>query len=93
MTKLRYPEKKYLSKYDLSQEFFENLNIKVLDVIPLRKVFILKTETGKKILSKLHQSGGAGYDKARTSDAKANRSGNRSDTGNCLRRVAQFSGL
>ena len=38
MTKLRYPEKKYLSKYDLSQEFFENLNIKVLDVIPLRKV-------------------------------------------------------
>ena len=25
MTKLRYPEKKYLSKYDLSQEFFENL--------------------------------------------------------------------
>ena len=53
MTKLRYPEKKYLSKYDLSQEFFENLNIKVLDVIPLRKVFILKTETGKKILKRL----------------------------------------
>lgn len=53
MTRLRYPEKKYLSKYDLSQEFFENLNIKVLDVIPLRKVFILKTETGKKILKRL----------------------------------------
>ena len=53
MTRLRYPEKKYLSRYDLSQEFFENLNIKVLDVIPLRKVFILKTEAGKKILKRL----------------------------------------
>ena len=53
MSKLRYPEKKYLSDYDLSYEFFKELGIEVLDVIPLRKVFVLKTTTGKKILKKL----------------------------------------
>lgn len=50
MNPLRYPEKKHLTKYDLSLEFFDELGLKVIDVVPLRKVFILKTESGNKIL-------------------------------------------
>lgn len=56
MNKVRYPEKKYLSSYDLSLEFFEELGLKVLDVNPLRKVFILHTSEGKKILKKVECS-------------------------------------
>lgn len=53
MSKLRYPEKNYLSDYDLSHELFKELDIEVLDVIPLRKVFVLKTADGKKVLKRL----------------------------------------
>lgn len=53
MNKLRYPEKKYLSTYELSSSFFNELGIKVVDITPLRKVFILKTEEGNKILKKV----------------------------------------
>ena len=41
MIRVRYPEKKYLSTYDLSLDFFDELGLEVLDVTPLRKVFIL----------------------------------------------------
>ncbi|MDS0528122.1 CotS family spore coat protein [Clostridium sp. SHJSY1] len=54
MNKLRYPEKKYLSTYELSSSFFRELGIKVIDITPLRKVFILKTEEGNKILKKVN---------------------------------------
>lgn len=50
MNKLRYPDKKILCKYDLSEEFFLELGIEVEEIIPLRKVFILTLHNGKKIL-------------------------------------------
>ena len=50
MNKFRYVEKKILCKYDLNEEFFSELGIKVYDMIPLRKVFILFTDKGKKVL-------------------------------------------
>ena len=56
MIRVRYPEKKYLSTYDLSLDFFDELGLEVLDVTPLRKVFILHTDEGKKILKKMDLS-------------------------------------
>lgn len=53
MNKIRYSEKKYLCEYDLSFEFFNQLGIKINDVTPLRKVFILSTDDGTKILKKV----------------------------------------
>ena len=53
MVRVRYPEKKYLSTYDLSMDFFDELGLEVLDITPLRKVFILHTTEGKKILKKM----------------------------------------
>ena len=53
MSKTKYPEKKYLSTYELSLNFFNELGIKVNDIIPLRKVFVLKTTEGNKILKKV----------------------------------------
>lgn len=56
MNKLRYPEKSFLSSYDLSREFFEKLGLEIIDIIPLRKVFILQTESGKMVLKKIDYS-------------------------------------
>ncbi|MBE6048389.1 MAG: CotS family spore coat protein [Clostridium sp.] len=53
MNKLRYAEKNYLSNYELSLEFFNELDIKVNDITPLRKVFLLKTDDGNKILKRV----------------------------------------
>ena len=39
-----------MCSYDLSEEFFNKLGVKVYDIIPLRKVFVLFTDKGKKIL-------------------------------------------
>ena len=39
-----------MCSYDLSEEFFFKLGVKVYDIIPLRKVFVLFTDKGKKIL-------------------------------------------
>lgn len=50
MNKLKYPEKKYLLEYDLDFQFFKELGLNVKEVIPLRKVFLLKTDEGNKIL-------------------------------------------
>ena len=50
MNKLRYPEKKFLLKYDLNFQFFRELGLNVTEVVPLRKVFLLKTDIGNKIL-------------------------------------------
>ncbi len=50
MNKFRYIDKKVLCSYDLSEEFFEKLGVNVYDIIPLRKVFVLFTDKGKKIL-------------------------------------------
>ena len=53
MNKLKYAEKNYLSNYELSLDFFNELGIKVNDITPLRKVFLLKTDSGNKILKRI----------------------------------------
>jgi CotS family spore coat protein len=56
MNNLKYPEKKYLLEYDLSLNLFNEMGIEVIDVIPLRKVFILHTKDGKKIFKRVEAS-------------------------------------
>lgn len=53
MNNLKYPEKKYLLEYDLSLEFFNELELDIIDIAPVRKVFILYTTEGKKILKRI----------------------------------------
>lgn len=53
MNKFRYVDKSILCSYDLSEDFFQELGINVYDIIPLRKVFVIFTDKGKKILKKL----------------------------------------
>lgn len=53
---LRYSEKRYLSKYDLYVDLFKIFNLKVIDLVPLRNVFIIFTDKGKKILKKIDYS-------------------------------------
>ncbi|OPF52868.1 spore coat protein [Clostridium baratii] len=54
MRKNRYVEKKFLCRYDLSKEFFDNLGIEIEDITPVRKVYVLKTpDKGKKVLKKV----------------------------------------
>lgn len=53
MNKIRYPEKESLCDYDLSLEFFNELGIKINDIVPLRKVFLISTDEGNKILKKV----------------------------------------
>lgn len=48
----RFSYKEWLSRYCLDLRLFENYSFKVIDVIPLRKVFILVTTEGNKILKK-----------------------------------------
>lgn len=50
MGRVRYVDKEILCDYELKEEFLEKLSLRIEDVIPLRKVFILITDKGKKIL-------------------------------------------
>ena len=50
MNKFRYIDKRILCSYDLSEEFFLKLGVRVYDIIPLRKVFVLFTDKGKSCL-------------------------------------------
>ncbi|MGL5649039.1 MAG: CotS family spore coat protein [Clostridium sp.] len=50
----RYLEREFLCSYDLSKEFFDELGVEIKEVHPLRKVFILKTNMGDKILKKVY---------------------------------------
>ena len=50
MVKTRYVDKNILCEYDFKEEFINLLGIKINDVIPLRKVFVLFTDKGKKLL-------------------------------------------
>lgn len=54
MNKIKYSEKAYLCDYDLSLNFFEDLGMKVNDIVPLRKVFVVYTDEGNKILKKVN---------------------------------------
>jgi CotS family spore coat protein len=49
----RFSYKEWLSKYNLDIKFFDNYDFLVIDVIPLRKVFVLVTDQGNKILKKI----------------------------------------
>lgn len=53
---MKYPDKKILCSYDLDAKLFREFNLQVLDVIPLRSVFVLNTDKGKKILKKIDYS-------------------------------------
>lgn len=50
MNRFKYVDKNILCSYNLSEEFFSKLGIDIYDMIPLRKVFVLFTNKGKKIL-------------------------------------------
>ena len=52
MNKYKYVEKATLCDFDLCEELFEKLGLKVNDIVPLRKVFILFTDLGKKVLKR-----------------------------------------
>ena len=52
----RFSYKEWLSKYNLDITLFDNYDFLVMDVIPLRKVFILVTDKGNKILKKIDYS-------------------------------------
>lgn len=54
--KPKYSEKNYLCRYDLSLEFFRELELEIKDIYPVRKVFLLNTAEGNKILKKVNYS-------------------------------------
>jgi CotS family spore coat protein len=56
MADLKYKDKKYLAKYNLSVDLFDKFNLKITDVIPLRNVFIICTDKGDKIIKKIEYS-------------------------------------
>ena len=56
MLDARYKDKAYLSKYDLDINLFNEFDLKTYDVIPVRKVFILNTNKGDKVLKKVNYS-------------------------------------
>lgn len=53
MLDVRYKDKDYLSKYDLDVNLFSEFDLVVHDVIPVRKVFILNSDKGDKVLKKV----------------------------------------
>ncbi|MBK5240226.1 CotS family spore coat protein [Clostridium sp.] len=58
MLDVRYKDKAYLSKYDLDVNLFSEFDLLVHDVIPVRKVFILDTDKGDKVLKKISYNTG-----------------------------------
>ena len=53
MIDLKYRDKDYLVQYDLDSELFDKFNLKVIDLIPIRKVYTLITTEGEKILKRI----------------------------------------
>jgi CotS family spore coat protein len=53
---IRYSEKRRLVKYDLYVDLFKLFDLKVVDVVPVRDVFIIFTDKEKKILKKVDYS-------------------------------------
>lgn len=56
MNEIRYKDKEYLSGYDLDIELFRCFNLKVQDVVPVRKVYIASTDQGDVVLKKINCS-------------------------------------
>lgn len=53
---IRYSEKNLLTQYDLYIDLFDRFDLKVNDVVPLRNVFLIFSDKGKKILKKVEYS-------------------------------------
>lgn len=49
----KYNEKRYLARYDLCVDLFNEFNLAVYDVIPLRSVYMVSTDKGQKILKRV----------------------------------------
>lgn len=56
MQDIKYKGREHLMEYELDAELFKNYNFKIKDIIPLRNVFLLKTDKGDKILKKIDYS-------------------------------------
>lgn len=54
MIRVKYSDAKYLCKYDLDIEFFEELNLNINDLWPARNIFVLDCLEGKKILKMIN---------------------------------------
>lgn len=50
MAKIKYSDEKYLCQYDLSMDFFESLELDIVDLWPKRDIYVLDTKQGRKIL-------------------------------------------
>ncbi|WP_026883316.1 CotS family spore coat protein [Clostridium akagii] len=53
MLDVGYLDKNYLSGYDLDVKLFDKFKLKVYDVVPLRRAYILVTDKGNKVLKKI----------------------------------------
>lgn len=53
MLDIRYKDREYLKGYDLDVELFNAFDLKISDVIPVRKVYILVTDKGNKVLKRV----------------------------------------
>jgi CotS family spore coat protein len=51
---VRFKDKKALAEYDLNIDLFNFYDFKIIDIIAVRKVYILITDKGNKILKKLN---------------------------------------
>src|SRR3712207_1366372 len=56
MLDTKYKDREYLKEYCLDVELFLRFDLDVIDVIPVRKVFIVITKDGQYILKKLDYS-------------------------------------
>ncbi len=52
----RFSDKGFLSSYDLDIDLFKIYNLNVIDVVPLRKSYIIATDRGNKILKRVDYS-------------------------------------
>lgn len=53
MFEIMYKDKPMLTEYDLNIELFDKYNIKVKDIVPVRNVFVVRTNKGDKVLKKI----------------------------------------
>lgn len=56
MLRVKFGDKKYLCAYDLNVELFELFGLEVEDVVPLRSIYIIESNKGRKILKKIDYS-------------------------------------
>lgn len=56
MIDFKYKDKMQLASYDLDVHLFEKFGIEVSDIVPIRKVYLLNTNKGNKILKKTEYS-------------------------------------